>query len=133
MPQIGPRDVYAASKAALKAATLLRFIPFARVLAAAAKVRPAGCVASPDVSTDLLADIYERHVRARTWCYSAPDRCLLNSLTLLNVLAGQAIYPRWHFAVKVRPFAAHCWLEDDRFVYGEELAYCRSFTPIMVV
>ena len=133
LPEVSAKDVLATGAAIGWAHAKFKFAAFQRVLDAARRLRPNGDPQTRDLDEAELADLYERHVRARTWFHSAPDRCLVNSLALLRFLAGHGVFPSWTFGVKVGPFAAHCWVEDDRFLYGEEIAYCRSFVPILSV
>lgn len=131
LPEVSVKDRFATGVAIGWAHAMFKFVAFHRVLSAALHLRRHWESHTRNLGEFELAELYERHVRARTWFHSAPDRCLVNSLALLRFLAGHGVFPSWTFGVKIAPFAAHCWVEDDRFLYGEEIAYCRSFVPIL--
>lgn len=59
--------------------------------------------------------------------------CLLDSLSLLNFLAGRGYTsPNLIFGVKLHPFAAHCWVQSDDVILNEFIDYASGFTPIRV-
>jgi hypothetical protein len=72
-------------------------------------------------------------VHLRPWVYTSRDACLLDSLTLVNFLAGYGMYPEWIFGVKTDPFYAHCWVQQEDFVFNDTPDYVRGFSPILVV
>lgn len=65
--------------------------------------------------------------------YTARDACLLDSLTLINFLAFQGLYPRWMFGVRTAPFRAHCWVQSDTVLFNDLPDRVRQFTPILEV
>jgi hypothetical protein len=65
--------------------------------------------------------------------YTSRDRCLFESLALGKFLASYRIHPHWVFGVQARPFAAHCWLQQDGIVFNDTVEYVSRYTPIMVV
>lgn len=64
---------------------------------------------------------------------STHDRCLSRSIGLSRYLARRRIAHVFVFGVTLRPFRAHCWLQQDRIVLTDRLDTVRSFTPILVV
>lgn len=86
---------------------------------------------SADSSAANLVDLHETYVKHRVVFHRPRDSCMTNSLFLARFLAAHGVFPHWHFGVQLRPFLAHCWLEDDEFVYGESMAYCRDFNLIL--
>ncbi|WP_157220842.1 lasso peptide biosynthesis B2 protein [Flavisphingomonas formosensis] len=60
-------------------------------------------------------------------------RCLLYSLALTDRLIAASIPASLVFAVKLAPFAAHCWVQHDDCVLNDSLDHSRLFTPILVV
>lgn len=62
----------------------------------------------------------------------APN-CLADSLALSAFLARRTISFELVFGVKLDPFAAHCWLQDDKAILNDAADAVASFTPIMVV
>lgn len=62
------------------------------------------------------------------------SQCLPNSLALARLLT------RWGFVefelvigVKIHPFAAHCWVQDQDMLLNEASDYAATFTPIRAV
>jgi Transglutaminase-like superfamily len=69
----------------------------------------------------------------RPYLRSSKDACLLESLSLLNVLSLHGIYAHWVFGVRTEPFFAHCWLQNHDCVLDDSVDRVRQFTPIMIV
>jgi hypothetical protein len=69
----------------------------------------------------------------RTFVYAPKDRCLLDSLTLLEFLAHYGQHPRWVLGVQVIPFGSHSWVQHDAFVLNGTPEYVRAYTPILVI
>jgi hypothetical protein len=69
----------------------------------------------------------------RPFFYTAKDACLFEGLALSKFLASYDIHPHWVFGVQARPFAAHCWLQQDGAVLNDAVEYVSRYTPIMVV
>jgi len=59
--------------------------------------------------------------------------CLFDSLALIEFLARHRIYPTWVFGVKLAPWAAHCWIQHDSFVFNEGVEEAARYTPIMAI
>jgi hypothetical protein len=59
--------------------------------------------------------------------------CLPDALALLDFLAARGIYPDLVFAVRLNPFAAHCWVQAGETVLNDALDNARAHTPILVV
>jgi transglutaminase superfamily protein len=65
--------------------------------------------------------------------YTAKDRCLLDSLALMEFLARFDAFPTWVIAVRTRPFAAHSWVLSDTLLLNERLETAEEFVPILAV
>lgn len=61
------------------------------------------------------------------------DRCLATSMALMSALMAQGARADLVLGVKLDPFQAHCWVELDGAVIGDEPDLLRPFTPILVV
>jgi hypothetical protein len=59
--------------------------------------------------------------------------CLYDSLALLEFLASYQIFPTWVFGIRLEPWAAHCWVQTDRFVFNEGVEEAAGHTPIMAI
>jgi hypothetical protein len=92
--------------------------------------RVKGQAAQPlDVHREATA-CYER---LRPLVFTARDRCLHDSLTLVTFLAAEGLHARWVVGVKTRPFGAHAWVQSGHTVLGDQHDYVRAFRPILVV
>lgn len=56
--------------------------------------------------------------------------CLLDSLALAGWLTSKGHGCRVVFGVAATPFAAHCWLQDDRMILNDHYDRVSRFTPI---
>lgn len=72
----------------------------------------------------------EIYRRCRPFFYSAQDRCTLNSLSLLIYLARFNCFPKWTFGIRREPFEAHCWIEDDNWLFNDVFPRISRFTRI---
>jgi hypothetical protein len=117
--------------AVLRATISLRLQPFWRVVARF-RSRNAQCVNS---SIELeRTTMYTRIFRSlRPFFYTANDRCLFDSIVMLEFLSMYGIYPTWVIGVKTIPFAAHSWIQLDSYVLNGGPEYVRAFTPILAI
>jgi hypothetical protein len=69
----------------------------------------------------------------RPWLYTTLDRCLLDSLVLIEFLALYGQFPTWVIGVRTGPFAAHSWVQHDRYVLNGAPTFVRAFTPILAI
>jgi hypothetical protein len=72
-------------------------------------------------------------VHLRPLFYTARDACLLDSLTLTHFLARYGVFATWVFGVKTDPFYAHCWVQQDGYVFNDSPDFIKGFSPILVV
>jgi Transglutaminase-like superfamily len=79
------------------------------------------------------SDLVEIYHRVRPFFYSAKNKCLFNSLSMIIFLSRYGVVPDWWFGVKLKPFEAHCWVEDERWLYNDQYARTWRYTPIMRV
>lgn len=59
------------------------------------------------------------------------DRCLPRSLALATFLAKSGFAPEIVFAVRLGPFAAHCWVECGGLLMNDRYERVRQFRPIL--
>jgi hypothetical protein len=91
--------------------------------------------AGPDaqaVNPELLQSMVSAYRRARPIVMTSKDRCLLDSLALIQFLASERLFPHWVIGVKTRPFGAHAWVQLGALVLNDRLERVRRFTPILV-
>jgi hypothetical protein len=83
-------------------------------------------------SRDEHVDAVSTYLRVRPLLFSARDRCLHDSLTLVTFLAAERIRARWVIGVRIRPFAAHSWVQHEHLVLNDQHERVRSYRPIFV-
>lgn len=88
---------------------------------------------TPSAKPDEIRELVEIFKILRPLFFTAKDHCLFDSLALIEFMARNGLYPTWVFGVKIGPFGAHCWVQDDNFIYNESLQNAHHFTPIMTV
>lgn len=76
-----------------------------------------------------LVSIYNRLRPMLPWDHV----CLLDSLCLLEFLARYRVFPALVFAVRLDPWAAHCWVQHDASILNEDVDEARAYLPIMAV
>ena len=59
--------------------------------------------------------------------------CLLDSIAILKWLGPESAGASLVFAVKLDPFAAHCWVQNDQLLINDVLDTVASFTPVRVI
>jgi hypothetical protein len=69
----------------------------------------------------------------RPLLFSSRDKCLFESLVLIEFLASHGLFPGWVFGVQARPFAAHCWVQHGETVLNDTLEHLARYRPIMAV
>jgi hypothetical protein len=85
------------------------------------------------LDADTVRPLVTAFVYLRPLFFTSKEACLLDSLTLVNFLAGYSVFPQWVFGVKTDPFYAHCWVQQGGFVFNDTPDYIRGFSPILVV
>jgi hypothetical protein len=73
--------------------------------------------------------------RLRPLLFAGRDRCILDSIGLLEFLAlnGTDIgRMRWVVGVRARPWGAHCWLQQQQLVVNDTCERVMQYVPILV-
>lgn len=117
-------------KAYIVATVMLRLAPIERVVARVAARR-----AKHDSPLDLAkaSSLLEIYLNLRPFVMSRRDRCLLNSLLLIEFLSANGVFPAWHFGVRLREFSAHCWVEANGILLDEDVEIVSRYVTIMTV
>jgi hypothetical protein len=68
----------------------------------------------------------------RVWMYRRRERCLFDTLVLLDFLARYGVFPSWVIGVRSVPFAAHSWVQHERAVFNGTPEFVRGYTAILV-
>ncbi|KHS45260.1 lasso peptide biosynthesis B2 protein [Novosphingobium subterraneum] len=64
---------------------------------------------------------------------SAVNRCLPRSIALARLMARSGCACQVIIGVKLRPFAAHCWVQAGHFVLNESVEESARYTPILIL
>jgi hypothetical protein len=122
-------DIVNFLNARLRASLSLRWHGLQKTLDAvhARKLKHAGAVFDVQQTVELVC------VFRRLRCYFVMlrERCLLHSLVLANFLASYGIFPTFVIGVRLQPWAAHSWVQQDEFVLDTTPAKVRDYTPIV--
>jgi len=71
--------------------------------------------------------------KLRPLVFTARDKCLFDSLALMNFLAAERLFPRWVIGVRTSPFRAHSWVQSGNIVLNDLHENVQRFKPILVV
>jgi hypothetical protein len=61
------------------------------------------------------------------------DQCLPRSLALVHAFIRAGLAAELFLAVRLRPFAAHCWVEHDGLIANDRAAHVDSYQPILIL
>jgi len=84
---------------------------------------------TPSTSMRASAIAYER---LRPFLITARKKCLFDSVSMLEFLASEGLFPHWVIGVKTGPFGAHAWVQCGSTVLNDQHARVRQFQPILV-
>lgn len=132
-PTAAGRDVLRLAWAAAGAALWLRRLNLAEIASRVARLRSLGGTNDERESTAALRDAVSSYMRLRPFLFTAHDKCLHDSLTLIRFLARRRMFPAWVIGVRTRPFAAHSWVQSESRVLNDVHEHVRTYTPILIV
>lgn len=129
----GPAEAARLALASMRARTALALRPMEAIVRAAqarkARVPTERHAADPGRERALV----KTFVHLRPLFYTVRRACLLDSLTLVNFLAGHGVYPEWVFGVRTAPFDAHCWVQRGEVLFNDLPDRIRQYSPILKV
>jgi hypothetical protein len=109
----------------------IRLFSLARIISTIerrkAAVSPKAMCDRPDL-TEIVAAYEQSSVHI-----ARHDRCLPRSIAMTRHLLSAGIVPTLVFAVMVRPFQAHCWVQYEDQLLNDQPETIRNFTPILIV
>jgi hypothetical protein len=108
----------------------LRLLGLNRTLAAIESRK--GRLVEKPVSHEVIASVVAPFA-APGWFRKADGECLRRSIGLIHALTSQGIPATLVMGVKLRPFAAHCWVQNDLLLLNERYDRVRDFTPILTL
>ncbi|WP_312219368.1 lasso peptide biosynthesis B2 protein [Sphingobium yanoikuyae] len=108
----------------------LRLRPLSRILARLGTSKSAvrDWRHAPDEAMAIIAAF---SASART--LRSHDQCLPRSLALAHALVRSGLSAELFLAVRLRPFAAHCWVEHDGLIANDRAAHVDSYQPILTL
>jgi len=80
-----------------------------------------------------LQDLVEINNLLRPFLFTAKNRCLYESMVLMDFLSYYGFYPNLVIGVKMGPFSAHCWLQDQETVLNDSVTHTSWHTPILII
>ena len=107
----------------------LRTLGLERTLAAARKCKDEGELDAFEGCAVPLAQSFAR----RRAAIPITRSCLPDSLALFGLLMGSAIDATLVIGVRIRPFAAHCWVQAEQTLLNDAVAPIQELTPIMSI
>ena len=126
------QDMLQLARAAAVAACWLQWQSLARIEGNVMRLRRKAAQRVSPRSDDLHWQV-SKYMRLRPFVFSARDRCLHDSLSLIRFLGARALFPQWVVGVRTRPFAAHSWVQSGSLVLNDLHEHVRAFHPILVV
>jgi hypothetical protein len=130
---VGVRSVLAFLAASIFAKFALRCWSFERVIRRVRRRKEVHAAATRPLDMVRARQLVDVFGRLRVFLFSSREECLHDSLALLEFLARHGLFPGWVFAVRARPFAAHCWVQQDGMVFNDTVEHVSAYAPIMVV
>lgn len=131
-PSVTPKDFLAFVRSSARVVALRRCSPIAAIVHRVQRRNDLGNAppGSFDMSaTQRLLAVFD----VLRPLFPGSHSCLPDSLLLLEFLAAHRIYPTWVFGVRVRPWRAHCWVQQSDVVLNDAVERVRNFTPIMAI
>lgn len=83
------------------------------------------------VDINALRDSVSVYQRLRPLVFTVRDKCLFDSLALIEFLAAEGMHPQWVIGVKTHPFTAHSWVQSGPLVLNDSHEHVRSYHPIL--
>lgn len=130
---INPRRLFWFLQSVAAAAVSLRCRSLLAVVRAVAARRARLAGSADSLALDAARDAVAAYEKLRPLVFTSRDKCLFDSLALVNFLAHEGIFPRWVIGVKTGPFGAHSWVQSEGIVLNDLHERVRKFTPILVV
>ncbi|MBM0104961.1 lasso peptide biosynthesis B2 protein [Steroidobacter sp. S1-65] len=130
-PEIGASDFARFSRATAYALYSKRFRPFRQTVLRVQKRKHAAQGRQVDIGQ--LAALVRVFDWLRPLGFKKTNECFLYCLALNEFLSNYSIHPTWIFAVRARPFAAHCWLQYGDQALTDIPFNLRRMVPILVL
>lgn len=132
-PRIGAARVARFLLAVTGAAVRLRWRGLDHIVNAVRARKAKGTAAGAQFQLRAAQEAVMAFDHLRPLAFSSRGACLLDSLAVIDYLAGEHLYPTWVIGVKTKPFGAHSWVQQDQDVLNDLPEHVRAFTPILTV
>ncbi|NKJ43473.1 lasso peptide biosynthesis B2 protein [Novosphingobium sp. SG720] len=131
LPRADPGQVAAALSALVATRLFLRFGRLQSVLdkLAAAKPPPAAMASIVPEAMQAVAVAFEQTARM----VRSHDQCLPRSVAVARWLAALGMSADLVIGVRLRPFAAHSWVQAGTWLVNDRIDTVRTYTPILSV
>lgn len=135
-PRITGRHVAAFVRAIAVTNLRLRLLPLRTGVAQLMRRRPAPTPATVRSTEgqqgEAVRDLVEIFNRLRPFAFTSKEHCLFDSFALAEFLSVFGVGLSVVFGIRLRPFGAHCWVQDRDAVLNDSVDHVSCFTPIMV-
>jgi hypothetical protein len=128
VPPIGSLDVAKVSAACVRATFMLRTMPILKIVRRFERRRMHNPESAPAASPSALVAKFKVTATA---LFTTKDKCLWESIALLEFLAVHRHFPRFVMGVRTGPFSAHSWVQCDDVVYNDSPEHVRGYRPIL--
>lgn len=71
--------------------------------------------------------------RLRPHTFAARDQCLFHALALVRFLSAYDIYPTWVIGVRIKPWAAHSWVQQGTLLLDANPEQVCDYSPILAI
>lgn len=115
--------------AQLSSIVVLRTRSFGSVVATLSRWKKSVETWCEPVAVEEIADGFSRSALL----FSPADRCLPRSIAFFTLCLRRKIPATLVLGVRVNPFTAHCWVQNDMHVLNDSVENIRLFTPILAV
>jgi Transglutaminase-like superfamily len=129
-PHLGLRHVFAFCRAVLLSKILLKLVSLDRVVEFVRKRKVKAERKTNIYSRGELTEVYRR---LRPLLLTRKDQCLLDSLSLVMFLTSYGVRASLRFGVRLGPFRAHAWVQDQGTIFDEMAALVHEYTVILEV
>nr|WP_255719769.1 lasso peptide biosynthesis B2 protein [Pelomonas sp. P8] len=126
-------DLLTLAWAAWRARIWMRRSSLADIACRVRRLRPRPLAASETLTVDAMHSAVSSYMGLRPFLFTSHDECLRDSLTMVRFLARKRLYPTWVIGVRIRPFAAHSWVQAGHLVLNDVHENVRRYTPILIV
>ncbi|MDF0491133.1 lasso peptide biosynthesis B2 protein [Sphingobium sp. H39-3-25] len=116
----------------LSALLILKINGFPRIYRHLARKRRATRL-SGGTGTSSNVDAVVGAFAATDFLFGRTNTCLPRSLAFLSMCNRRGYYPQLVIGVRVNPFTAHCWIQDQSRILTDSVDQVRIFTPILAL